>query len=190
MHFAGPHTWPSEQSVRPDTQRGYGSARARLPDGKWRSRPPNVRTAVQQWHAERANLSKENLDARTREDILYRLADICTTMIRQTATRQHRTVVGDVARSVGGALVASPVDPARIQRYFGDQKGFEDIDQLITIVTGGVAGARSSHQSRANARFEIRQSPQRPCAFTCNMGKARRRRRTRKMPRDTKVVHQ
>ena len=46
--------------------------------------------------------------------------------------------MGDVARSVGGALVAFPVDPAQIQRYFGDQKGLEDVDKLITIVTGGV----------------------------------------------------
>ena len=52
--------------------------------------------------------------------------------------RQQRVVVGDVARSVGGGLAAPPVDPTQIQRYFGNLKGFEAIDELITIVTAGV----------------------------------------------------
>ena len=52
--------------------------------------------------------------------------------------RQQRGVVGDVARSVGGGLVPPPIDPTQIQRYFGDLKGFETIDELITIVTTGV----------------------------------------------------
>ncbi|CAN0592107.1 unnamed protein product, partial [Laminaria digitata] len=54
--------------------------------------------------------------------------------------RQHRGAVADVARSSGGALVAPPIDPAQIQRYFGDLNIFGAIDELITIVTNGVPG--------------------------------------------------
>lgn len=34
--------------------------------------------------------------------------------------------------------MAPPIDPAQIQRYFGDLKRYGAIDELITIVTGGV----------------------------------------------------
>ena len=51
---------------------------------------------------------------------------------------EHRGRVGDVARSLGGFLVTPPVDPRSIKRYFGDLKGFPKIDELITIVSGGV----------------------------------------------------
>ena len=44
----------------------------------------------------------------------------------------------DVARALGGSLVALPVEAAQRQRYFGDLKGFGAIDELITIVTRGV----------------------------------------------------
>ena len=134
---AGPKSGPSEPSVRADPRRGSGSARVRLPDGGWRGRPPNARI-VQQWHAEKANLKKDNLDVQTREDILYRLADICTALMRQAAVRRHPSIVGAVARLVGGGLVAPTTDPGQIQKYFGQIKGFKDVDELIAIVTGGV----------------------------------------------------
>ena len=47
------------------------------------------------------------------------IANTCTAMIRE-----KRGVVGDVARLIGGSLVAPPVDPVHIQRYFRDLKGF------------------------------------------------------------------
>ena len=120
-HVAGPNAQPAGQcrvgtprqqlskntSCRVDP-RISGSARARLPDGEWRSRPQNADT-VQQWHAARANLGRQNLVAQTREDLPYQLADLCTTLMRQ-----HRGAVADVARSSGGALVAPPIDPAQI----------------------------------------------------------------------------
>ena len=56
---------------------------------------------------------KDDLDAQDREDALYKFAHIYTTM-----TRDNRGVVGDVARAVGGSLVAPPIDPTHIQRYF------------------------------------------------------------------------
>ena len=43
--------------------------------------------------------------------------------------------MGEVARSMGGTLTAPPVDPTQIRQYFGDAKGFRDIDKLITILT-------------------------------------------------------
>ena len=50
----------------------------------------------------------------------------------------NRGRVGDVARSLGGILVTPPVGPDHIRRYFGELKGFSKIDELITIVSGGV----------------------------------------------------
>ena len=46
--------------------------------------------------------------------------------------------MGDVARAVGGCLVAPPIDPIHIQRYFGDLKGFGAVDELVSIVAGDV----------------------------------------------------
>ena len=89
-----------------------GSARARLPDGEWCIAVDlRSRVQVQKWHAEKAKLGKESLNLKVKniEDILYQLADIFTTMMRQ-----QRGVVGDVARSVGGGLVAPPIDPTQI----------------------------------------------------------------------------
>ena len=45
---------------------------------------------------------------------------------------------GDVARAVGGSLAAPPIEPTRIQRYFGDFKVFGAVDELVMIVTHGV----------------------------------------------------
>ena len=52
--------------------------------------------------------------------------------------RDNRGRVGDVARSLGGILVTLPVDPDYIRRYVGELKGFPKLDELITIVSGGV----------------------------------------------------
>ena len=52
--------------------------------------------------------------------------------------RDNRGRVGEVARSLGGILVTHPVDPDYIRRYFGELKEFLNIDELITIVSGGV----------------------------------------------------
>ena len=41
----------------------------------------------------------------------------------------------DVARALGGSLIAPPVDVLHTQRYFGDIKGFGAINDLITLVT-------------------------------------------------------
>ena len=52
--------------------------------------------------------------------------------------RDKGGVVGNVARVIGGSLVAPPVDPIHIQRYFGELKVFGAVDELVTMVTGGV----------------------------------------------------
>ena len=52
--------------------------------------------------------------------------------------RDNKGVVGDVARAVGGSLVAPPIYPTHVQRYFGDLKGFGAVDEVVSIVTRGV----------------------------------------------------
>ena len=77
-------------------------------------------------------LGQESLDSQEREKLLHKLANICTAMIRE-----KHGVVGDVARLIRGSLVAPPIDPVHIQRYFGDLKRFEAVNELVVIVTGG-----------------------------------------------------
>ena len=88
---------------------------------------------VQQWHAEEQYLGKNALDAREREELLYTLANICITVMRDTLG-----AVGDVARAIGQSLVAPPIDSVQIRRYFGGFKGFETVDEIVWIVTEGV----------------------------------------------------
>ena len=76
---------------------------------------------------------KNDFDDREREVLLYTIANICTTMMRD-----KRGVVADVPRAIGGSLVAPTIDPVHTQRYFGDLKGFGAVDELVMIVTGGV----------------------------------------------------
>ena len=123
MHIAGPNQWSAEQGrVEPrrprvaqytfvpvESRAGSGSARSRLHDGESPSRLQGE-LLVKEWHAEKQNLDKADLDARGRQVVLYRLADVCTTL-----TRQYRGAVGDVARALGGSLVAPPVDALNIQ---------------------------------------------------------------------------
>ena len=85
------------------------------------------------WNKEKATLGKTDLEQPERERVLYRLAEICTSMMRDNRDR-----VGDVARSLSGILVTPPIDPDYIRRYFGELKGFSKIAELITIVSGGV----------------------------------------------------
>ena len=86
--------------------------------------PGAEKTAL--WH-------KTDLEQPERQRILYRLAKISTSMMRDNRGR-----VGDVARSLGGILVTPPVDSDYIRRYFGELKIFPKIDELVTIVSGGV----------------------------------------------------
>ena len=50
--------------------------------------------------------------------------------------RDNERVVGELPRAVEGSLVSPPIDLTRIQRYFGDLKGFGAIDKQVSIVTG------------------------------------------------------
>ena len=85
------------------------------------------------WHKEKSTLGKTDLEQPEREHILYRLAEIRTSMMRDNRGR-----VGDVARSLGGIPVTPPAHPDYIRRYFGELKGFPKIDELIIIVSAGV----------------------------------------------------
>ena len=112
--------------------------------------PGAEKTAL--WHdKEKATLGKTDLEQPERERILYRLAEICTSMMRD-----NRGTVGDVARSLGGILKTPPIDPDYIRRYFGELKGFPKIDELITIVSGGGAGDRSPVSSRLRECTAVR----------------------------------
>ena len=51
--------------------------------------------------------------------------------------RDKPGVVGDVHTSIRKYQVGPPIDPIHIQRCFGGLKGFEAVDELVTIVTGG-----------------------------------------------------
>ena len=70
---------------------------------------------------------------RQRERRLYQLAEICTNMMKIRGGG-----VGEVARSLGGVLVKPPVDPSEIRQHFGTLKGFPQINELLTIIAGGV----------------------------------------------------
>ena len=84
------------------------------------------------WHEEKAILGKTDLEQSERERILYRLAEICTSMMRDNKGR-----VRDVARPLGGILVTPPVDPDYIRRYLGELKGFPKIRTDHNRVRGG-----------------------------------------------------
>ena len=53
--------------------------------------------------------------------------------------RENRGLVKNVVRALRGSLVALPIDPVHVQRYFGDLKGFGAVDELV-MITGGVPG--------------------------------------------------
>ena len=75
--------------------------------------PGAEKTAL--WHKGKATLGKTDVEQPERERIIYRLAEISTSMMRDNRGR-----VGDVARSLGGILVTPPVVPDYIKRYFGE----------------------------------------------------------------------
>ena len=62
------------------------------------------------WHKGKATFGKTDLEQPERERILYRLAEISTSIMRDNRGR-----VGDVVRSLGGILVTPPVDPGYIR---------------------------------------------------------------------------
>ena len=163
-----------------------GAARWRLPDGETRRRK-NTRRMVQQWHAsprrmveqwhvETDRLGREGLDSQEVEELLYKLAKH---LHSHDPTKQG--VVADVARLIGGSMVALPIDSVQIQRSFGDLKGFGAVDDLVMTVTGGVAvsavaseadlerALRTLHDGRAHAVSYGRQFPfpRRPCQRVC-----------------------
>ena len=88
---------------------------------------------VQQWHVQKHRIGQEGLDSEKIAELLYKLANTCTAMIRR-----EQKVVGDVARLIGGSLVAPPIDPVHIQHCFGGLKRFRAVDELVMTVTGGV----------------------------------------------------
>ena len=106
---------------------------------------------VQQWHVQKDRLGQEGLNSQEREELLYKLANICAAMILE-----KQGVVGDVARLIGGSLVAPPIDPVHIQCYFGDLNGFGVVDEVDMIVIGGVPVKHSSIRSRSRALVTVR----------------------------------
>ena len=68
------------------------------------------------------NSERTILTHEKQKKLLYSLANICTTTMREQQ---------------GGSLVAPPKDPVHIQRYLGDLKGFETVDELLVTITTG-----------------------------------------------------
>ena len=79
-----------------ESRTGCGPARSRLPDGE-SLRRPQTELMVRTWHTKKPTLEMQNIDARAKQELLYKLADICTDL-----TRHYRGVVGEVARALGG----------------------------------------------------------------------------------------
>ena len=65
-----------------DARDSGGSARSRLPYGEKRSRKSTERMA-QQWHVQKDRFGQEGLDSPERDQLLYKLAKTCTTIIRK-----------------------------------------------------------------------------------------------------------
>ena len=140
------HQSDNSMFVPVGSRESSGSARLRGPYGVSLSRN-RTEHIVEQWHAEEERLRKDDLEAQERDHVLYKLAHICTTMMRD-----NRGVVGDVPRAIGGSLVAPPIVPTHIQRHFGDLNGFGAVDELASIVTGSVsvsAVTTGAHLERA-----------------------------------------
>lgn len=93
---------------RVGSRTGNGSARARLPDGAWLSRPhtdPAVR-----WHTLIKQLGKDEPKAAEHEVLLYQLAGTCTPMVVE-----HGGAVGDIARSMRGVSAVPLVRSTQIR---------------------------------------------------------------------------
>ena len=85
-----------------DARKSDGSARSWIPHGGTRRRK-HTKHMVQQWHVQKDEPGQEGLDSHERKELLYNLANTCTAMIRE-----KQGLVGDVARLIGGSLVAPP----------------------------------------------------------------------------------
>ena len=134
-----------------------------------------VETVQSAWYiggtCKKYRLGREGLNSPEIEDLLYMLANPCTTMIRE-----KRGVMGDVARLIGGSLVAPPIDPVNTQRYFGDPKAFGAVDELVVIVTGGVS-LRPKQISSARYRTETTAISPSTCQHLKKNGEDVRRRK-------------
>ena len=129
-----------------------GSARW-PPSGGSRGNQESEQIAL--WHSTKTTLGKDDLQQPERERRLYQLAEICTNMMKIRGGRG-----GEVARSLGGVLVKPPVDPSEIKQHFGTLKGLPQINELLTIIAGGVPViARTSTADRSRHRTSIRKSP-------------------------------
>ncbi|CAB1106825.1 unnamed protein product [Ectocarpus sp. CCAP 1310/34] len=60
------------------------------------------------------------------------MADIGSDLVKL-----HDGRLGDVARGIGGTLVSPPLDVSDVKQYFGEEKGFPGIHDLIEIVGEG-----------------------------------------------------
>lgn len=119
------------QRAQATAPRSVGGSARRPHNGGSRGTQESERIAAS-WHAKKATLGKTDIEQLELESILYELAETCTSLMFENTGR-----VGDVARALGGSMVKPPVDPFDIGRYFGDLKGFPQINELITIVSGG-----------------------------------------------------
>ena len=107
---------------------------------------PRTELQVKEWHAEKQNIG--------RQVVLYSLADICTTL-----TRQYRGAAGDVARALGGSLVAPPVVRPQYTAIFRRPKRLQRNQRLDHAYHEGGAREGSPRRRGAGQCTQVRQPP-------------------------------
>ena len=85
---------------------------------------------VQQRHAEKEQLGNEYPDQREREELLYTLANLCTTMIQETT--RGRGGRSSSAKMIAGRTIDRPGKHKTTLRRFGA------VEELLPIFTGGL----------------------------------------------------
>ena len=83
---------------------------------------------------QRSRLSEGTKTMREKQRIIREMADTGSDMLKL-----HEGRLGDVARGIGGTLVSPPLELSDVQEYFGDRKGFPEIEKLLEIVGEGAS---------------------------------------------------
>lgn len=92
---------------------------------------------------QKSRLSEGTATLVDKQRIIHEMADTGSAMLTL-----HEGRLGDVARGIGGTLVSPPLELSDVKKYFGDRKGFPEIDKLLEIV--GEGAPAHTHDQNAN----------------------------------------
>ncbi|CAB1118521.1 unnamed protein product [Ectocarpus sp. CCAP 1310/34] len=81
------------------------------------------------------------------------MADIGSDLVKL-----HDGRLGDVARGIGGTLVSPPLDVSDVKQYFGEEKGFPGIDDLLEIVGEGAPAPTLDSQKNLEKAYAMMSS--------------------------------